>query len=124
MKKYNQFINESSKTKFRFAINIKGITDEQTDQVIDKLKKYNLSQSDEHTIRNDVKIQGFYSIIVDVSNYPNNTHIFIIAVSTRGWGNNIDYMQNMLSIDNFLVIPFDDIYDNIQYRIYAKKFNI
>lgn len=124
MKKYNQFINESSKAKFRFAINIEGITDEQTDKVIDKLKKYNLSYNDEHTIRKNAKTPGYYAIIVDVSNYTNNIHMFISSVSTRGWGDGMDYMENMLSVDDFLAIPFDDIYEDLQTKIHAKKYNI
>jgi hypothetical protein len=123
MKKYNQFINESSKNKFRFAINIEGITDEQTEQLIDKLKTYNLSYNDEHTIRRNVKTPGYYAIIVEVSKYSEYS-ISISSVSTRGWGDGIDYMQNMLSVDDFLAISFDDIYDDIQTKIHAKKYNI
>jgi len=125
MKKYNQFIVENSRNDFRFAINVKDISDSQKEQLINKLKKYNLCYNDENIIRYELTDRHIHMIVVDVfNNYENIKQIFIMIVSTPDWGKGEIYIDYALSVDEFLSSELEDIKDNIDAKTNAKKYNL
>jgi len=120
MKKYKQFINESISDKFRFAVDITNITDDQIDKLFDMIYKKSVNydeysefgKSELLSLRYKKDIFGSNSFFpwalgFEITDYFNRCRIDISTVTTPRWGAGYTYMECILSLDEFFKVGFE-----------------
>lgn len=121
---------ESLNENFIFAVNIENITTDQVYQIIDKLNiefpDFNeYSTFDFRELITQIKVPQFrYNIpcalVFNVYYFVDKKNVSINRIVTRGWGAGYDYMENILSLEEFLNNNIDDI----KVMIDTKKYNL
>lgn len=134
MKKYNQFINEYATfgDNFIFAINIKNINYEDFDNIFKEIEKIfpdykeygnNVNRETlENILFTDKKnFEKPWALIFNVYKYIETImRISISKVTTPNWGNGYEYMENILTPEEFLITGFD----GVRALISGKKYNL
>ena len=131
MKKFNKFINEiNSINNFIFAVNIKNATDEQLEELEKKVKnKFNstrpeLNIVDEVNYRKGVYMKTRVIIFNMYDKISRTQDVAISYITNPGFGKGMKHMEDIMNIDEFLKVGFDEVEKYIKIKNNIEKYNL
>lgn len=126
MKKYNKFITESIQDNFIFAINIKYISFNELDKLFKEIE-INFPDYEDYgnyvnraSLEEDLKKDFNKPWALTFNIYQDFRKVAIGKVTTPNWGYGIEYMDNILSIEEFLNVGFT----GVRQYVTARKYNL
>lgn len=121
---------ENVNKDFIFAVDITNITSEQVYQLEDKILSEfpNFNKSGNFDFRElimQINVPQFkynkpWALVFNVYYFVDKKSVSINRIVTRGWGAGYDYMENILSLEEFLNTNIDDI----KVILDTKKYNL
>lgn len=119
---------EDKNNDFTIAVNVENITIDQVYELIDKLNNsFDYIYSDvEFDLKKLIvqistpKYNCPWALVFDILNFNNKTELSMRSVYTVGWGEGVDYMERIISLDEFLNTDVD----NLKILIDTKKYNL
>jgi hypothetical protein len=132
VKSYNQFINErvgfgnlnsSLPENFLFAIDARNCTDEEIDAVFEEFEKYvNLNDSIKKQLKGKYRPWAWR---VQIDN-RSELQIYIHDITTPNWGAGYKWMEDIITIKDFLTVGLENVKEYIESGIgpEMKKYNI
>ena len=147
MKKYYQFINEKRvemtthetigdetflPIDFLFAIDIRNSTNQQINELFEEFEKYiNVDDTDKKRILEPGYAKP-WALRVDISqlgyNYGDgnnrNLKVYIGMVTSPGWGAGVKYMEDIITLEEFLNVGLEGVKDYIEMKNNVNKYNL
>jgi hypothetical protein len=135
MKSYFKYISEKIKDNFIFAINIRYISYENFDKLFDEIENTfkGYEEYGNHINRKDLQEDIFnaefnwqkpWALTFNINYRLNDKKVAINQVTTPGWGAGVYYMENIITIEEFLNVGFDGVEEYINMKKNINKYNI
>lgn len=134
MKHIKKFENVNK--DFIFAVDITNITSEYVYQLEDKILSEfpNFNKSGNFDFRElilQINVPQFkynkpWALVFDVHVYTisKSKSLSIQRILTPGWGSGVDYMKDIISLDEFLNIEFSEVEEYIDVKKQSNKYNL
>lgn len=129
IKKFKHITELNSMDNFIFAINIKNATKED----IEKLYKmssdyfYDFESFNDYNYFmyriNEKKIKP-WALVYNMYDSINGINTSVSFIENTGWGKGYKYMDDIITLDEFFEVGFDNVEEYINTKSNAEKFNL
>lgn len=129
MKTFGRFVNEiHSKNRlsdFEFAIDIRDATKEELDNAIKEFEKYECIMYNSEVMKWTEEARfACWAWHIELRNRYNELFIYFNGISTPNWGKGIKYMEDIITLKEFLNVGLAGVKEYIEIKNSMNKYNL